>query len=200
MLNSEQWEETDYGVVKRMAALGGLSASVMMMPHTVRLLIPTFNEQSRLVGPSFRETYIIHTPIDDESHLFIDTQLVPVTGEAAEAYKREYEKVQAARAAAIPTYDAAKQIMDGEKTLKDFMDHPMLVEIEDMIAQIGQGKVADRHAEHLGRSDQGVILLRRIMARELQAIAEGRPTKDWSYMSNPPEGLTNITFDPTKVR
>ncbi len=125
---------------------------------------------------------------------------MPLTGEAAEAYKLEFEKVQAARAAAIRTYDAAKQIMDGEKTLKDFMDHPMLVEIEDMIAQIGQGTVADRHAEHLGRSDQGVILLRRIMARELQAIAEGRPTKDWSYMSNPPEGLTNITFDPTKVR
>jgi 5,5'-dehydrodivanillate O-demethylase len=200
MLNSEQWEEMDYGVVKRMAALGGLSASVLMMPHTIRLLIPTFNEQSRLVGPSFRETYIAHTPIDDESHLFIITQLVPLTGEAGEAYKLEFEKVKAARAAAIHTDEAAKQIMAGEKTLKDFLDHPMLVEIEDMIAQIGQGAIADRHSEHLGRSDQGVILLRRIMARELQAVAEGRPTKAWSYMSNPPEGMTNITFDPTKVR
>jgi 5,5'-dehydrodivanillate O-demethylase len=90
--------------------------------------------------------------------------------------------------------------MAGEKTLKDFLDHPMLVEIEDMIAQVGQGPIADRHAEHLGRSDQGVILLRRIMARELQAVADGVPTKAWTYMSNPPEGLTNITFDPTKVR
>jgi 5,5'-dehydrodivanillate O-demethylase len=200
MLNSEQWEETDYGVVKRMAALGGVSASVLMMPHTVRLLIPTFNEQSRLMGPSFRETYIAHTPIDDESHLFINTQLVPVTGEAARAYRADLEKVKAARAAAIPPAAAARQIMGGDKTLRDFLDHPMLVEIEDMIAQVGQGPIADRYAEHMGRTDRGVLLLRRIMARELQAIAEGRPTKAWSYMSDPPDGLTNITFDPTKVR
>ncbi len=200
MLNSEQWEETDYGIVKRMAALGGVSASTFIMPHTVRLLIPTFNEQSRLVGPSFRETYIIHTPIDDENHYFIDTQLVPVTGDAAEAYKVEFAKVEARRAESIRTVEAAAQIMRGEKVLKDFLDHPMLVEIEDMIAQVGQGKIANRHAEQLGRSDVGVMMLRRIMARELQAVAEGRPTTPWTYMAQPPEGTTNITFDPTKVR
>jgi len=200
MLSSEQWEETDFGVIKRMAALGGTAASVFLMPHTVRLLIPTFNEQSRLVGPSFRETYIMHTPIDDENHLFIDTQIVPGDAAATESYAQEFAKVQARRAASIRTIEAAAQIMRGERTLRDFLDHPMLVEIEDMIAQVGQGAIADRHHEKLGRSDVGVMLLRRIMARELHALANGQPTKAWAFMSDLPEGTTNITFDPTKVR
>ena len=35
--------------------------------------------------------------------------------------------------------------------------------------------------EHLGRSDTGVILLRKIWERELCALAEGQPTKKWTY-------------------
>jgi 5,5'-dehydrodivanillate O-demethylase len=198
MLNSEKWEETDYGVVRRMAAVNGENASILLMPHTVRLLIPTFNEQSRRTGPSFRETYIAHTPIDDESHLFMITQLVPVTGEAAKEYLAEYEKVLALRAARPATPYLADKIMAGENRLTDFLDHPMLVEIEDLIAQVGQGAIANRHAETLGRSDVGVMFLRRVMARELQALAEGRPTKDWAYMSRLPDGATNVTFDPLK--
>jgi 5,5'-dehydrodivanillate O-demethylase len=200
MLNSEQWEETDYGVVRRMAALGGVNASIMMMPHTARLLIPTFNEHSRRVGPSFRESYLIHTPIDDHSHLFFLTQLVPVTGEAATAYLAEYETVLARQSAAIDTMEAARQIMAGDKGLRDFLDHPMLVEIEDLIAQAGQGVIANRQNEQLGRTDVGVMLLRRLMARELKAVAEGQPTKAWTYMAELPEGATNVTFDPTTVR
>lgn len=32
----------------------------------------------------------------------------------------------------------------------------------------------------LGRSDAGIILWRRILARELTAIAEGREPKEWA--------------------
>jgi 5,5'-dehydrodivanillate O-demethylase len=53
--------------------------------------------------------------------------------------------------------------------------------IEDEIAQRGQGVIADRNREHLGRSDSGVILLRRIWQRELRALAEGKPLKQWKY-------------------
>jgi hypothetical protein len=30
------------------------------------------------------------------------------------------------------------------------------------------------------------------MARELGALSEGRPTKAWSVMEQPPEGLTSM--------
>jgi hypothetical protein len=66
----------------------------------------------------------------------------------------------------------------------------MLVEVEDQIAQAGQGLVADRSAEHLGRSDAGVIFFRRVLGREFAALAEGRATKNWRYMAELPRGST----------
>ena len=60
-------------------------------------------------------------------------------------------------------------------------DRTDFVMVEDEIAQTGQGKIPDRVNEHLGRSDTGVILLRKIWERELRALAEGRPTKKWTY-------------------
>jgi hypothetical protein len=39
--------------------------------------------------------------------------------------------------------------------------------------------MADRASEHLGRSDAGIILWRKILERELRAIAEGRAGKKW---------------------
>ena len=55
----------------------------------------------------------------------------------------------------------------------------LVADVQDYVAQVGQGAIADRAHERLGRSDVGVILLRQIWARELQALAEGRPLKQW---------------------
>jgi 5,5'-dehydrodivanillate O-demethylase len=42
-----------------------------------------------------------------------------------------------------------------------------------------QGRITDRAKDKLGRSDKGIILLRRIWERELTALDEGRPLKEW---------------------
>jgi len=39
--------------------------------------------------------------------------------------------------------------------------------------------VADRVNERLGQADAGMVHLRRIWARELKALAENRPLKQW---------------------
>ena len=54
-----------------------------------------------------------------------------------------------------------------------------LISAQDYLAQRGQGRVANRADELLGRSDLGVVTLRRLFWRELQALREGRPTKHW---------------------
>jgi hypothetical protein len=178
---------------------GGTNASIFLMPHTIRLLIPVFNELSRLTGPGLRQTYLIHTPTDDFTHRTYVTQLVPVTGDKVAPYLAAYEKSLEVRRATITPVQASQAIMTTSASIEDFKDHPMLVEIEDLIAQSGQGPIADRSAEKLGRSDAGVILLRRLMARELQAIEEGRPTTAWAYMDQLPEGAEVISFDPNAV-
>lgn len=49
------------------------------------------------------------------------------------------------------------------------------------MTQVGQGVIADRQHERLGRSDAALILMRTIWQRELRALAEGRPLKQWTH-------------------
>ena len=60
-------------------------------------------------------------------------------------------------------------------------DHPEIVGIQDDVAQLGQGAIADRENEYLGRSDAGIVLLRKLWLRELDALAEGGRTKRWPW-------------------
>ncbi|HLY64876.1 MAG TPA: hypothetical protein VKU60_05015, partial [Chloroflexota bacterium] len=69
--------------------------------------------------------------------------------------------------------------MRGETHISELKGHPAIVNIQDNIAQAGQGIIPDRDTERLGRSDVGVILLRKIWSRELRALADGRPLKHW---------------------
>jgi len=62
--------------------------------------------------------------------------------------------------------------------------------VQDIAVQAGQGRVADRANEHLGRSDAAIIVWRKILARELAAIADGRPTKPWRLA--PPEAIPTL--------
>jgi 5,5'-dehydrodivanillate O-demethylase len=48
---------------------------------------------------------------------------------------------------------------------------------QDFIAWTGQGTVADRTKEHLGESDRGVILMRKRLLEEAEAVAAGREPK-----------------------
>jgi 5,5'-dehydrodivanillate O-demethylase len=47
--------------------------------------------------------------------------------------------------------------------------------IQDAVMIVGQGAIADRSAEHLGRTDAAVILLRKLWRRELKRLAEEKP-------------------------
>jgi 5,5'-dehydrodivanillate O-demethylase oxygenase subunit len=42
-----------------------------------------------------------------------------------------------------------------------------------------EAPVADRRSERLGRSDSGIVLLRKLWSRELRSLAAGRPMTNW---------------------
>jgi 5,5'-dehydrodivanillate O-demethylase oxygenase subunit len=48
-----------------------------------------------------------------------------------------------------------------------------LIDAQDIMAWVSQGPIADRSRETLGSSDRGVTLLRRMLRRELQKVANG---------------------------
>jgi len=45
---------------------------------------------------------------------------------------------------------------------------------QDFVAWVGQGRVADRTREHLGESDRGILMMRRRMFEEMEAVGAGR--------------------------
>ena len=123
---------------------------------------------------------VFKVPVDDENHIHFEVRSIPFTGaHAAEWLARRREK----RAKeALNRADLVREVLAGRLHLNDIDPHRTdFVMVEDEIAQTGQGKIPDRVNEHLGRSDTGVILLRKIWERELRALAEGRPTKQWTY-------------------
>jgi hypothetical protein len=81
----------------------------------------------------------------------------------------------------------AQKIVAGEMSLDDIdpNDRRLLVAVQDNVAILAQGAIVDRSVERLGRSDIGTVLVRRIWERELKALAESRPLKQWRH----PDGI-----------
>jgi 5,5'-dehydrodivanillate O-demethylase oxygenase subunit len=186
--NQITYEEADYGVIMRNVRENGLrSTTVLMPPTTVRLPVPTHNALAyRGAGPAWRDTYISHTPIDDDRHLVFITQQVRVKEADRPAYRKHFEEYLAERKQ-LGVKEVGEDIVAGKAFFKDYLHHPNLVTLEDYIAQIGQGRIVDRSKDNLARSDRGVILLRQILVRELQALQDGKPIKQWSVMTERPD-------------
>jgi 5,5'-dehydrodivanillate O-demethylase len=60
-----------------------------------------------------------------------------------------------------------------------------LVRDQDYAAVRGQDRIHDRKREHLGASDAGIALARRLFFREMEAIRTGSATKEWTKSLEP---------------
>ena len=127
----------------------------------------------------WRELYLAFTPIDDETNTWFITNLVGVTADQVPAYQAARQRYLERQQAAGSAVDLARDVMDGRVRFAD-IDHPDRVRVQDFAVQVGQGRVADRATERLGKSDTAIILWRKIMEREFRAIEEGRPVKRWA--------------------
>ena len=165
-------EETDYGFVIRGTRPGGATRiSHFHMPNVMQR-----KGSPRTPGDPWVESLAWRVPVDDESCVSFNVDLVHVTGDAAERYR---ERRQQRQAEVAPTAELARAVLAGEIRIGDVADVPNVVNVQDYVSQIGQGAIANRGRERLGRSDSGVIFLRRLWQRELAALAVGRPLKAW---------------------
>jgi 5,5'-dehydrodivanillate O-demethylase len=125
-------------------------------------------------------------PVDDENSVSFVIDWMPLTGEEAERYRER--RREARSQVRVSPNEYGESVLAGKMRIKDLdpkMSTYYLFWIEDYAVQVGQGRIADRPNEHLGRMDVGVILLRKIWQRELGNLAAGKPLKDWTT----PEGL-----------
>jgi 5,5'-dehydrodivanillate O-demethylase oxygenase subunit len=170
-------EETDYGMVRFGTRAGGdVRVTHHFWPNTTRVIIPPMAGMEGVGG--WREIYLTFVPVDDTQHYAFLAGIVRVTGAAADAYLAQRERFEAACAAAPSSSALAAEVLAGQRRVADTR-HPELVIFQDKVAQTGQGAIQDRTRERLGRSDTAVILLRKLFARELEALATGRPLKQW---------------------
>ncbi len=129
-------------------------------------------------------------PIDDESCISYVVDLVHLTGAEADAYLARRRKAEAAEGPS--PNEIAELIMAGKMRVEDVdpdISMYKLFWIEDYVTQVSQGSRADRPPDRFGKIDQTVVLKRSIWERELKALAEGRPLKQWTE----PAGLADMS-------
>ncbi len=184
-------EETKYGmrVVARYPN-GNARANQLLMPNMIMFKSSPAPDKG---DEGFSDRVAWRVPYDDRSHLSFGVDLRHLTGAAAERYRAAIaaERAKNRLVGLHPADDVARQILAGYRSLEDpdVLARPDLVNIQDCVAQMGQPTVEEGPFEHLGRSDRGIILWRKIWMRELAALADGKSLKEWQ----PPNALATQT-------
>lgn len=104
-------------------------------------------------------------PVDDENMLSVTWSFLRVP--------RESEPYVQTR---IPTWYSPIQGEDGRWLTSHIIN-------QDIVAWVGQGRIADRTRETLGASDRGIAMLRRQLFEDIDAVQAGRDPK--GVMRNP---------------
>lgn len=127
-----------------------------------------------------REILIWFVPIDDESNYRFYVEANDMSAEQFQAYLDQRKHVFSGQT--TPAGELAEAVLRGDINRLDVdpksTAYPIFV---DDVALIAQGRITDRTSERLGASDVGVLQVRQIWLRELNALKEGRPLTPWSY-------------------
>jgi hypothetical protein len=126
-------------------------------------------------------------------HFLLFAAHVPEQHVAEYRARRERKRLERERGGldrALPSAnEIAKRVLAGEIRLDDLgpedIDPPGIgiVLAQDLVIMYGQGTIhTERKLERLGSSDPTIILNRKLLHRELKALAEGKPLKDWRYV------------------
>ena len=183
-------EETDWGMMRYGKRRTGLARhSLHYAPNVTRVIVPPVAGMDGVGG--WPEIYFSFTPVDDENHIWYITSHVEVKKSELPAYRKQRKKYERELAKAPVSVDLAKELIAGRHRYADIR-HPDLAIVQDVAVQAGQGRIANRTNERLGRSDAGIIAWRKILARELKLIASGKRPKVWK--TPPPDIKPTLGF------
>jgi 5,5'-dehydrodivanillate O-demethylase len=168
------YQETDAGI-RQIATRG---------KNNVRISDWTFpNNNHILIPSSFKEDPWIDlglwiVPNDDRNTTRF--QLYSVPYESAEAKARIIAHFE--RYAVYTPAEHHEELFEQDV----YPDDPLLelTNAQDFVAAVGQGVIVDRSKERLASSDAGVVLLRRVLQREMAAIEEGGKGKEWRRLEH----------------
>lgn len=174
-------EETDYGFVFRdIYDNGNVRVSHFEIPNTLHIKVWPVDAES-----GWRDFVAWKVPIDDESYHNFNLTIAHVQGEAAERYRSHPQNPRNSGRGAqwAEIQRLGNEILAGRLrlTVEDVGELAKSVNLQDYVAQRGQGLIVDREHERLGQSDKVVILLRKLWSREMAKLAQGKPPKQWRW-------------------
>jgi len=185
-------EETSYGVMTTVADPGQPLTHIHFHMPNINQLRAEENENPEAQGATpWGDRLFWRVPVDDNrcvSYL-VGMLKVPSSPEERERRRRMAESVT------VSPNDAAEDVLAGRIKMsqvpQNFNQREMFW-VEDYVTEVGQGPIAPRADDRLGRRDVGIALLRKIWQRELTNLAEGRPLKHWDS----PASLPRVTLVP----
>jgi 5,5'-dehydrodivanillate O-demethylase len=174
-------EETEYGFIFRdIYDNGSVRVSHFEMPNTLHIKVWAVDAES-----GWRDFVAWKVPIDDDSYHNFNLTIAHVQGEAAERYRKHPQNPRNSGRAAqwAEIQRLGDEILAGRKrlTVEDVGELAKSVNLQDYVAQRGQGQIVDRVHERLGQSDKIVILLRKLWSREMGKLGSDEALKRWHW-------------------
>jgi 5,5'-dehydrodivanillate O-demethylase len=171
-------EENEFGLaikIPRTTHGAGLRVNQYGMPNIQLLKLPPVDKAER----EWRDFISWRVPVNDLQYVSFNVNMVHLNGDAAQRYLTARAEALA-KASATPA-ELAPDVLAGKTVIEDVKHRiPDVVRLQDDVVLVAQGAIPDRSRDHLGRSDVGVILLRKIWRRELGALVKGQPLKRWA--------------------
>jgi 5,5'-dehydrodivanillate O-demethylase len=174
----EPWE-TDFGIAFNTKYSDGKNGRhYIVMPLAAYIMIAENGLDTLVDHLAFR------IPIDDSSHRAFIVNLFEIFGEERDRYMEKRRRQRLDMQSLPPHNDVVQAVIRGDLHIDEVPERPDLVGIQDSVVMETQPALTDREPDQLGRSDRAAILLRRIYAREIEAYAQGKPVKRWTYPEN----------------
>jgi 5,5'-dehydrodivanillate O-demethylase len=172
-----RWEENECGLFGTFEGTGKndiFNNTFFDMPTAVEF------SPSRPGGVGFF-TRGYRIPRDDDSAIRFNLAAIPRVkqgvdrGRAVGSRKQGESAVEVARGLLSGAED-----MRALKQRSDTMDNFFLTNVQDCAVLASLGPVAERDfSENRGATDVSIVMMRRLFVREMTALAEGRPLKEW---------------------
>lgn len=156
----------------------GIEQIAVRSKNNIRKSDWTFPNNNHIIAPGlskedpWMDIGIWMVPHDDENTTRFILYSTALSGEAAARFRKRFEEYGEYN----PADHHDELFLEGKYPEDPYIQ---LASAQDYVATIGQGPRVQSADELLGKSDAGIVFLRRLFWRELEAIREKRPTKSW---------------------
>lgn len=162
------YAETESGIEQvAVRSKNNIRKSDWTFPNNNHIIVPGLSKED-----PWMDIGIWMVPHDDESTTRFVLYSADLSGEAAERFRKYFEEYGDYN----PADHHDELFLEGKYPKEPYIQ---LASAQDYVATVGQGKKVSSVNELIGKSDAGIVFLRKLFWRELDSLREKRPPKSW---------------------